>query len=714
MIDKGCLVQLKSTWRNFPRLREKTFLPTVKGGWAEIQNPADGKRGEEGSFFHMEPNHDHQHDHDHHHHHHDPNDFHDYTKAVTEYRKTFPKKETVIAQTPDPAVREMLLHMQEIGAETTFDRFDRQQPQCTFGIAGVCCKNCYMGPCKITKKSPRGVCGADADLIVSRNMLRAVAAGAAAHGGRGRESMLALKRAGEGTLDLPIDGEKKILAVCQTYGIDTEGKTLQELAVEIADILLEDLSRTVPGEHLTLQAFAPKERKAVWKALDILPISVYHEVFESYHRTSTGTDGDWRNVMKQFLRTGVAFAWTSCLGSSIAMDCLFGLPERRKTYVNLGALKKGYVSIAVHGHSPLMVSEIVRIGQSEEFQEKARAAGAKGIRFYGICCSGLSAMYRYGGVIPLSNAVGAELVLGTGALDLWVADVQDVFPAIMDVAKCFRTVVVTTSDSARLPGAEHYGFDHDLSNLEEIHEIAEKIVNRGIESFENRRDVPVFIPQYEVEAEVGFSAEFAAEKFGMETIAQALKEGKIRGIVNLVGCSNPRIVYEKAVVEVAEVLLRNDILIMTNGCASFPLLKLGFCSTKALDYVGEGLREFLGDVPPVWHMGECLDNARASAMFSQTAAKAGHAIKDMPFAFASPEWSNEKGICASLAFRLLGINSYHSVYAPTQGSQKVTEFMTHGTKELLGSEMIVNVDHLALAEQIVDNLNAKRKALGWK
>lgn len=652
--------------------------------------------------------------HHHHHHHGGMEGFHDYTEAVNAYRKTFSNKQKVLEQTPDPAVREMLLHLQEMGVETVFDRFDSQQPQCSFGIAGVCCKNCYMGPCKITKKCPRGVCGADGDVIVARNLLRAVAAGAAAHGARGRESMLALKKAGEGTLDLPIEGESKIRTVCGIYGVETEGKNVNELAVEVADILLEDLSRTVPGVHRTLTAFAPKERQEVWEALDILPVSVYHEVVESMHRTTTGTDGDWRNIMQQFLRVGMAFSWTSCLGSSIAMDSLYGLPKRSKSKMNLGALKKGFVNIAVHGHSPLLVSEIVRTGQSVEYQNKAKEAGSEGIRFYGICCSGLSAMYRYGGVIPLSNAVGSELVLGTGALDLWVADVQDVFPSIMEVAGCFKTTVVTTSDSARLPGAEHYAFDHHHSNLEDIHNLAVKIVERGIESFMGRREVPVFIPKYEVEAEIGFSAEFAAEHFGgLEAIAKAMEDGRILGIVNLVGCSNPRIVYEKAVAETAEILIENNILIMTNGCASFPLMKLGYCSVKALEQAGEGLKSFLVDVPPVWQMGECLDNARASALFSGTAAKSGHAVKDLPYAFVSPEWSNEKGLCASLAFRLMGINSYHSVYAPTQGSEKVSAFLEHGTKDLLGSEMIVDVDHIALAQRIVSDLKEKRKKLGW-
>lgn len=655
--------------------------------------------------------HGHTHGHDHVH-----GGIDDYMKAVAEYRKTFATKQDVIEQTPDPAVREMLLRMEELGLETTFDRFDAQQPQCTFGLAGTCCKNCFMGPCKITKKSPRGVCGADADVIAARNLLRHVASGTAAHGARGRESMLALKLAAQGKAPVPIEGKEKIYAVCKNYGIETEGKSLNELAEQVADILLEDLSRTMPEKHRTIYGFAPKERIETWEKLDIMPISPAHEVFESLHRTTTGTDGDWRNIMQQFLRTGVSFAWSSCLGSSIAMDSLYGLPKRSRSKINLGELKKGYVNIAVHGHSPLLVSEIVKIGRSEEMVRLAKENGALGIQFYGICCSGLSAMYRYGGVIPLSNAVGSELVLGTGALDLWVADVQDVFPAIMDVAKCFRTTVVTTSDSGRLPGAEHYGLAHDHSNIGEICEIAEKIVRRGIESFVERRDIPVKIPQYEVDAEMGFSVEWVQQHFenGLNTLAQALKDGEILGIVNLVGCSNPRVLYEKKIIETAEILLKNNVLILTNGCASFALLKMGFCSEKALEWTGEKLRGFLKDIPPVWHLGECLDNARASAFFNGLSGILQKSIKELPYAFASPEWSNEKGICAALSFRLLGINSYHNVYAPVLGAENVAEFMATGTKGILGSEMVVDVDHIKIANRMVADLKERRRKLGWK
>lgn len=638
----------------------------------------------------------------------------DYMNAVSEYRKTFPSKDEVLENTPDPAVRDMILRQNQLGFDTTFDRFDSQQPQCGFGMAGICCKICNMGPCKITSKSPKGVCGADADLIVARNLLRSAAAGVAQHGMHGREVILSLKWAAEGKLDLPILGKQKIKDTAKAFGIKTERRSIKKIASELADVLLDDMSRTVPGDYKIIEALGSEERKKVWKELDILPISAYHEVFESYHKTGVGTDGDWKSIMQQFLRCGLAFTYSGVVSTSIATDGLFGVGDRVTSKVNIGALKKGYVNIAVHGHLPTLVSEIVKVGQEEKFINLAKEAGAKGIRFYGICCSGLSAMYRYAGVIPLSNAVSAELVLGTGALDLWIADVQDVFPSIMEVAKCFRTTVVTTSESARLPGAERFEYDHHHSNIGETRALAEKIVLRGIESFKDRQGIPVYIPPYEVDAEVGFSPEYVHKHYGsMKPLYEAVKEGKILGIVNIVGCNNPKVVYEKCVIDVANALLRNNILILTNGCASFPLMKMGYCNVSGQEHAGESLNEFLGDLPPVWHVGECIDNTKSSGIFAGVAGEAGKPLYEMPFAFSSPEWSNEKGIDAALGFRLMGINSYHCVEAQIHGSKNVIEFLKEGTKDLLGSVMVVNPNPDALGEKIVADIIEKRKALGW-
>lgn len=639
----------------------------------------------------------------------------DYMNAVGEYRKTFPSKQEVMEQTPDPAVREMMLRMEQLGIDTAFDRFDRQKPQCNFGLAGICCKICNMGPCRITPKASRGVCGADADLIVARNLLRSAAAGAAQHGMHAREVMLALKWAAEGKLDVPILGEQKVRSTAEAFGIEQKGRSLNAVAADLADALLEDLSRTLPDEYRTIKACAPAERQKVWRDLDILPISAYHEVFEAYHKSGCATDGDWRSIMQQFLRCGLAFTYSGVVGASIATDSLFGIGDRVTSKVNIGALKKGYVNIAVHGHLPLLVSQIVEAGKREDLIALAKEAGAEGIQFYGICCSGLSAMYRYAGVIPLSNAVSAELVLGTGALDLWVADVQDVFPSIMDVAKCFKTVVVTTSDSARLPGAERYEYDHHHANIGETKALAEKIVRRAIESFSLRKGIPVYIPPYEVEAEVGFSVEYVHQRFGnMKPLAEAIKSGKILGVVNMVGCNNPKVVYEKCIVDVADVLLQNNVLILSNGCASFPLMKLGYCAVSGREKAGESLRGFLEqDLPPVWHVGECIDNTRSSGIFAGIAGELGHKLCELPFAFTSPEWGNEKGIDAALGFRLNGLNSYHCVEAQIYGSKNVIEFLKHGTLKYLGSKMVVDTDPKSLAQKIVDDLKAKRKALGW-
>lgn len=639
----------------------------------------------------------------------------DYRKAVQEYRKTFPSKQEVLEKTPDPAVRQMMLHLEQLGVDTAFDRFDKQKPQCTYGLAGICCKICNMGPCRITPNASRGVCGADADLIVARNLLRAAAAGAAQHGMHAREVVLSLKWAAQGKLDIPIIGEYKVLSTAKAFGIPTEGRTVKEVAIDLADALLEDLCRTEPAPYRTIQALAPPERQETWKQLDILPISAYHEVFEAYHNSGCAIDGDWRNIMQQFLRCGLVFTYTGVVAANIATDCLFGVGDRVTSKVNIGALKKGYVNIAVHGHLPTLVSQIVQIGQSEEYQALAQRKGAKGIQFYGICCSGLSSMYRYAGVIPLSNAVTAELVLGTGALDLWVADVQDVFPAIMDVARCFKTTVVTTSDSARLPGAEHMAYDHHHANIGQTQQLARRILDRAIESFEARQGIPVYIPPYEVEAEVGFSVEYVFQRWGgFGPLAEALRSGQILGVVNMVGCNNPKVPYERAILDVADVLLKHNVLILTNGCASFPLMKLGYCAKGAHTRAGASLADFLApDLPPVWHVGECIDNTRSTGIFAGIAGVLGKKLYEMPYAFASPEWSNEKSIDAALGFRLNGISSYHCVEGQTYGSPNVTYFLKEGSRAALGSTMHVEVDPTALGERIVADMKAKRKALGW-
>lgn len=71
-------------------------------------------------------------------------------------------------------------YIRQLSVETAHHRVESQKTKCGFGLQGVCCRLCANGPCRITPKSPRGICGADADTIVARNFTRAVAAGSAA------------------------------------------------------------------------------------------------------------------------------------------------------------------------------------------------------------------------------------------------------------------------------------------------------------------------------------------------------------------------------------------------------------------------------------------------------------------------------------------------------------------------------------------------------
>ncbi|MGL1862414.1 MAG: hypothetical protein OCC46_07825 [Pseudodesulfovibrio sp.] len=661
----------------------------------------------------MSDNHSCDHDHDHHHNH---KDFTDYSTAVKAYRESFASKEDVMNHAPDPAVRDMVRYMDEQGVENCFDRFDKQKPHCTFGLAGVCCKTCSLGPCKITESSPRGTCGADADLIVARNLVRAAAGGVAAHGARAREVMLTLKKAAEGDVNLPILGKRKVMSVAAMFGLSTKDKTVEELAGEIADILLEEMSSTAPGLHKTLQAIAPPERQKTWEKLDLLPGGSHHEVFEALQQTTAGTQGDWRKVMDQFFRLGIAFSMNSMVGGSIAQDCLFGMPQRTTVKANLGTLKTDTVNIAIHGHAPMMATMVIETARKEKFVKMAKEAGATGIQFYSVGCSDMSVLYRQGGVIPLSNTNGSELVIATGALDLWLADIQGVFPGIIDVANRYRTVVVTTNESNRLPGAEHIGYRRDLENMDKLPELTDQIVTRAIERYKNRRDVKRHIPPHEVEAEVGFNLKTLDHHYGcMEPVASALINGEIKGIINLSGCTNTRIVFEKNIVDIVDILLKNNILIFTNGCASFPMAKLGYCSTKALNKCGDNLQQFLrGELPPVWHFGESIENAHAVGVFRAIANYSGHQIKDLPFAAVTPEWSNEKGIDEALAYRMLGFDSYHCAHPPVQGSKNVQDFLYGGTTDLLGSCMKVDTDPQELAEKIIADFNEARSNLCWR
>src|SRR3990170_4992972 len=141
------------------------------------------------------------------------------------------KKRTVEERSIDRASQQLLIRADELGLETAFTRAEAMVP-CPIGAgaSGMCCKNCFMGPCRITKDGQVGVCGATVDTIAARNMARSIAAGSAAHSDHGRDLAFTLLAAAEGEAQgYQIRDEVKLRAVARWFNVPTDGKTPQTI-----------------------------------------------------------------------------------------------------------------------------------------------------------------------------------------------------------------------------------------------------------------------------------------------------------------------------------------------------------------------------------------------------------------------------------------------------------------------------------------------------
>lgn len=612
-------------------------------------------------------------------------------------------KDKVIEKTPDTASKNLLTVLSEKGIETVFDRFDAQHPQCVFGIDGSCCRRCNMGPCRVSDRR-KGICGADVDTVVVSNLLRWCAAGAAAHGQRGKELLGILISTAEGKTSFKIAGEKRILELAKKFKIKRKGKTLEKVAVDVANILLKDITQE-SGAMRSLMTFAPKDRIDTWRRLGILPTSVSSEVFEAMSRTTMGTDSDWHNLILQHLRTGIAYCWGSYFGTMFATDCLFGIPKPVKTEVGIGVLKEDHVNILVHGHLPPLAEAIIEALDREYIKKLVQDVEAEGIVVGGMCCTGLEVLERHG-IPSITNMGGQELVLGTGIIDAVVVDTQCIFPSIAQIAGCFHTKIITTHKSNKIRGTLHIPFDPGQDD-----NIAEKILEIGIRNFPNRGEIH---PQtIKATAVSGFSFEAISEIFGLDNLLDIIRSGKIKGLAAIVGCSNPKTIYDYNHVTLAKELIKNDILVLTCGCSAHALLKQGLCAPQASEMTGDSLREICQSykIPPVLHVGACIDNARILQLFIALAKKANISLPNLPFAACAPEWSNEKSIGAGLSFLTMGISVFLGVKPPTGASQNVVKYLTNQVEEELGAKYTIELDPVQMAKLVIALIEEKRGKL---
>ncbi|MDP2234565.1 MAG: carbon monoxide dehydrogenase, partial [Actinomycetota bacterium] len=338
---------------------------------------------------------------------------------------------------PNPAAAEMIAHLDDAGIETVLDRLEAQNPQCGFGLRGLCCRMCQWGPCRISAKSPRGVCGRSMELVVMANLLRAVAAGASAQTMHAHEMILTLRAVARGEISLSVKGVDRLRDAGSALNVSMSWTPMEEVAENVAQALLDDLGRMTEGRMRTM-GFAPRERRKVWDALGVSPRSAALEIIEAMHMTTLGACSDWEELFRQAVRTSLAHVYTGLVPSSALSDILFGLPEPRVAEVNYGILKPDHVNILVHGHSAVMLEKVLEKIASEEIRTLARECGAEGIVVGGMCCTGHESLARHG-IPTVTGAMGQELVIGTGAVDAVVVDMQCVLPGMQAVAECFGT-----------------------------------------------------------------------------------------------------------------------------------------------------------------------------------------------------------------------------------------------------------------------------------
>ncbi|MGB9814028.1 MAG: anaerobic carbon-monoxide dehydrogenase catalytic subunit [Thermovenabulum sp.] len=630
-------------------------------------------------------------------------------------------KENVVCKTCDKATSKLYEYARENGIETVWDRALAMQPQCGFGEMGLCCTNCSMGPCRIVKVTDdgpkKGICGATEEVMASRNFARAVAAGASAHSDHGRDIAEALYHAANNEGDYVIKDEEKLMKIAKEWNVPTEKRELNEIAREVALIALEEFGK--PFGKLRFLERAPEKRRALWDELGITPRAIDREVVQVMHSTHMGCDADYRNIINQAARAALADGWGGSMIGTELSDVLFGTPKPKKVEANLGVLKENCVNIIVHGHEPTLSEAIVIASKDPELLELAKKQGAEGINLAGMCCTGNEITMRHG--VPMAgNFFQQELAVVTGAVEAMIVDVQCIMPSLSDLVKCYHTKLITTSPKSKLPGAVHIEF-----NEEKAVEIAKKIVREAVLNFKNRKN-KTFIPEEKAEGIVGYSYEliiktldkvtnsFAHPTGTVKPLVDAIKSGVLRGAAAIVGCNNHKVPHDMGHVNLAKELLKRDILVVTTGCGAHACIKAGLMSLDAVKYCGKGLATCceLLEIPPVLHMGSCVDISRILTLLSDVAKYMGVDISDLPVAAAAPEWMSEKAQSIGLYAVSSGVYVILGVAPFVMGSENVVKYLTSDMEKILGGKFEVESDPVKAAEKIAFHIENKRKILG--
>ncbi len=605
----------------------------------------------------------------------------------------------------------------KVGADAYQFRVKNQTPHCKFGEQGVCCRICSMGPCRITPKAPRGICGCDAHGIVGRNFLRFTAGGAATHSDHGREICHTLYcTSPDGNYKVK-DPEKQI-RIAHEWGVETEGKDIYDLAHEMAVLALGEYGKVFGFQNFLKRA--PQHTQELWEKAEIQPRAIDREVSCAMHMTHMGCSSKPEALIRQSLRAGLADGWGGSMAGTEFSDVLFGTPKPIDTEANLGVMVEENVNIVVHGHDPSLSEMICEYADDPEMIAYAKEMGAKGITVSGVCCTSNEVAMRRG--IPMAgNFLQQENVILTGACEAIVVDVQCIFPAIGPLAKCFHTKFITTSPIAQMPESDYIRFSPENAG-----ENAKAIVKMAIENFKNRKPELVHIPQLKQKATVGYSVEAIKKTLDTVTnsqvdetgtlkpLVECINSGVIRGAVAMVGCNNPKVRPDTAHIALMKKLIENDIVIVASGCSAQAAARAGLMDKRAKDLCGAGLKRVceLADIPPVLHMGSCVDISRMMVLVADLAKDSGWNISQLPVVGCAPEWMSEKAVSIGNYVVATGLDTFLGVDPYAAGSSEVEDLLQNGIRDWVEAAYTVETDIDKLVDKMIERIEEKRTALG--
>jgi len=615
----------------------------------------------------------------------------------------------------------MLKVAAESGCETAFDRHDKQGARCKFGELGLCCRICDMGPCRISpttdKGAQSGVCGANRDTIAARQLIRQIAAGAAAHSDHGHDIARALLHTAQGKAEgYSIKSPEKLMSIAEEWGIATKGRSVNDIAIDVAKAALAQFGQQ-EGELRFMASRPPAATVANWRKHDLMPRGIEHEIVETLHRTHEGVDADYKNLIKHGLRTSMGDGWGGAMIATELGDILFGQPNPLRSEVNLGVLRDDQVNIVVHGHEPTLSEMVVHASRDKELLKLAQEKGAKGIMVGGICCTANEILMRQGAPV-VGNFLSQELAMATGAVEMMLVDVQCIMPALADMKERFHTKVVTTSVKARIPGAEHVQFDEEHALT-----IAKDIVRRAIENYPNRRKT--VIPQQKSPIIAGFTVENIFHhlggrfRSGLRPLNDAITSGRLRGVAAVIGCNTVKKQQDWSHIAMVKELLKNDVLVVMTGCGATACAKAGLLIPEAArTFAGKGLQEICEAVgiPPVLHLGSCVDNSRILIALTEMVKEGGlgESLADLPIAGAAPEAMCEKAI--AIGFYAVASGAFVS-YAPAMhvlGSENLTKYLTTEIEGVTGGKFCFEEDAVESARRMIDHIDSRRAALKLK